>query len=489
MSRHVSFAIVLAGMTLGASAPCLAQKGPTRADAERTVRELIRVLSLGNQDTLRRFVEQRFLVSGPGSIPTEGRVERLSMLSSMLGKLDIREVNAGTGAEVSATVQSGTTEQWRRLTLWFDSTPPHRILRVGVRPAPAPDAPTRRLSDAEIVEQLRGYVERLAARDAFSGTVLLAKRGQPLYGAAFGEANKDYGVKNTMDTKFNLGSMNKMFTAVAVMQLAEAGKLSLDDTLGKFLKAGAMRPEVLSKVRVKHLLTHTSGLGSYFSPRWDSLSRTLFRSVDDWMGLIRDDSLEFEPGTRWSYSNTGMLVLGKVIEAASGKDYFEYIRERIYTPAGMANSDSYELDRVIRNLGIGYHSERTPRGDERRPNTFYHVLRGGPAGGGYSTVGDLTRFAVALVEGKLVSRDAVRQLTTPKPELSSPGYGYGFGIEENGRIVGHGGGFPGISAQLDIFVGEDYTLAVLSNYSMGAQPVVEKARALILAGRTPTASR
>jgi len=104
-------------------------------------------------------------------------------------------------------------------------------------------------------------------------------------------------------------------------------------------------------------------------------------------------------------------------------------------------------------------------------------------------VGDLTRFATALVEGKLVSRDGVKQLTTPKPEISSPRYGYGFGIEENGRIVGHGGGFPGISSQLDIFVDEDYTLAVMSNYSMGAQPVVEKGRALILAGRAPTASR
>ncbi len=446
-------------------------------------------MGVDNQDTLRRFVEQRFVVSGPGSVPVEGRVERLAMLGGMFGKLDIRDVSAAAGTEVSATVQSGRTEQWRQITLWFDSVPPHRILRVGLRPASAPDAPARRLSDAEIVEQLRAYVERMAKRDAFSGTVLLAKRGRPLYSAAFGEANKDYGVQNTIDTKFNLGSMNKMFTAVAVMQLAEAGKLSLDDTLGRFLKAGAMRPEVLSKVRVKHLLTHTSGLGSYFNPRWDSLSRTLFRSVDDWMGLIKDDALAFEPGTRWSYSNTGMLVLGKVIEAASGRDYFEYVREHIYTPAGMTNSDSYELDRVIKNLAIGYDIERTAKGAEYRPNTFYHVLRGGPAGGGYSTVGDLTRFAAALVEGKLVSRDGVKQLTTPKAELSSPRYGYGFGIEENGRIVGHGGGFPGINSQLDIFVEEDYTLAVMSNYSMGAQPVVEKGRALILAGRAPTASR
>ena len=200
------------------------------------------------------------------------------------------------------------------LALVLNDASPARILGLRYGPGRDPNAPTRRPSDAELVAQLKGYVERMASRDVFSGTVLLAKRGVPLYEDAFGEANKDFGVPNTIDTKFNLGSMNKMFTAVSVMQLVEAGKLSLDDTLGKFLPAGAMRPEVLSKVRVKHLLSHTSGLGSYFTDEWDRQSRALYRTVDDWMALIKSDSLQFEPGTRWSYSNTGMLVLVKVIE-------------------------------------------------------------------------------------------------------------------------------------------------------------------------------
>jgi CubicO group peptidase (beta-lactamase class C family) len=115
-----------------------------------------------------------------------------------------------------------------------------------------------------------------------------------------------------------------------------------------------------------------------------------------------------------------------------------------------------------------------------------HVIRGGPAGGGYSTVGDLTRFAEALKSGKLVSKESVRVLTTSKPELSSPDYGFGFGVQAGGRIVGHSGGFPGINSQLDIYVGEDYTIAVMSNYGGGAQPIIEKARALLLAGRMAT---
>ncbi len=389
------------------------------SSAEQTVRELVRVMNTGDRAALRSFIDQRFT----NDVPTDQRVGRFANIRDRFGEISIRSVDVSNASQPSALVQAGRTESWVRVTAFLDNGTPARINRVGFAPAADPNAPNRRLTDAEVVEQLEAYVKRLAARDVFSGTVMLAKAGKPLYQAAFGEANKDFGVKNTIDTKFNLGSMNKMFTAVATMQLVEAGKLSLDDTLGKFLRAGAMRPDVLSKVRVKHLLTHTSGLGSYFSEEWDRQSRARYRSVDDWMGLVKDETLQFEPGTRWSYSNTGMLVLGKVIEVASGKDYFDYIRERIAGPAGMTNTDAYELDRVNKNLAVGYEAERTPRGVEYRNNVFMHVIRGGPAGGGYSTVGDLTRFAEALKSGKLVSKEGVRVLTTPKPELSS-----GFGV-------------------------------------------------------------
>jgi CubicO group peptidase (beta-lactamase class C family) len=487
--RRIAFTASLVAAMHAAATSMSAQTPESRAPSESALRELVRIMNTGNRDTLARFVGERFVVAGPGAIPVEERVGRLSRLHSMFGDLTLRTVDSVAPARASGVAQASRTEAWRRVAVILDTAPPNRILRVGILPADAPDAPTRRLTDAQVVEQLRGYMERMARRDVFSGTVVVAKRGKPLFSGAYGEANKDFGVRNTVDTKFNLGSMNKMFTSVAIMQLAEAGKLSLDDTLGKFLPAGSMRADVLSKVRVKHLLTHTSGLGSYFSPRWDSLSRSMFRTVDDWMPLVKDETLQFEPGTRWAYSNTGMLLLGKVVESASGKDYFEYVRERIFQPAGMTSTDSYELDRVTKNLAVGYEREETPRGTQYRNNIFQHVIRGGPAGGGYSTVGDLTRFAVALQEGRLVSREGVRLLTTPKPELSSPDYGYGFGIDAGGRIVGHSGGFPGISAQLDIYLADDYTVAVLANYGGAAQPVIEKARTLLLAGRRETAAR
>jgi CubicO group peptidase (beta-lactamase class C family) len=452
--------------------------------AEETLRQLVRAMNGGDRAALERFVEARFLNDGPNSVPIRQRMANLGRLQALFGPLAIDRVEPRAGSEVSAIVQAERTEAWRRLTLFFAAGEPARITRVSLATmATPPDAPAKQLGDTELARQLEAYMKRMAAKDVFSGAVLLARNGKPLYRAAFGDANKDFGAKNTPETKFNLGSMNKMFTAVAVMQLVEAGKVSLEDPLGKFVQAGAMRADVLAKVRVKHLLTHTSGLGSYFTDEWDGLSRARFRSVDDWMALVKNDTLAFEPGTRWAYSNTGMLVLGKVIEAASGMDYFDYVRERIAKPAGMINTDAYELDRVNTNLAVGYEREETPNGVEWRNNVFMHVIRGGPAGGGYSTVDDLTRFAEALKAGKLVSAASYALLTTPKPELASPAYGFGFQIDLDGRAVGHSGGFPGIDSRLEFYPGEEYTFVVLSNYGFAVQPVLEKFRTMFFAGR------
>jgi len=478
--------LLLAGAA--SAAPAQAGRGGPDTPAARRLAELVRAVNTGSADSLRRYVSAGFSSASQARLPAEERVERLLDIYGSSGGLAVKEVESPSTTEASALVQGKRTESWGRLTVLVDGAAPHAIDRVGFGPASDPTVPARRLTDAEVVAQLKAHVERLAKSDDFSGTVLLAKHGKPLYSAAFGEANKDFGARNRLDTKFNLGSMNKMFTAVAVAQLAEAGKLSFDDSLGKFLPAGTMRPEVLAKVRIKHLLTHTSGLGSYFTPEWDAMSRARFRTVDDWMPLVKAESLQFEPGTRWSYSNTGMLVLGKVIEVATGQDYFHYVREHVYERAGMTNSDAYELDRVNPNLAVGYERRYTAAGVDVRNNIFVHVIRGGPAGGGYSTVEDLTRFAVALQSGRLVRPASVRLLTSPKPEVASPEYGYGFGVEEGGKIVGHSGGFVGINSQLDIYPAEGYTLAVMSNYGGGAAPVVAKARALLLAGRRATVS-
>jgi len=153
-------------------------------------------------------------------------------------------------------------------------------------------------------------------------------------------------------------------------------------------------------VRVEHLLSHTSGLGSYFNGTYDRMARQLLRKVDDYKPLVAEETLAFEPGTKAQYSNTGMLLAGAVIEAATGRDYFDVVRERVYAKAGMPNSDAYDIDLVVPNLAIGYSREWTASGPRWRANTFEHVIRGGPAGGGYSTAGDLLVFAEAIAAGE-----------------------------------------------------------------------------------------
>jgi CubicO group peptidase (beta-lactamase class C family) len=342
-------------------------------------------------------------------------------------------------------------------------------------------APLEPLSEEEVVAELKAFVERLADADAFSGTVLLARDGEMLFKGAYGLASKRFMVPNRIDTKFNLGSMNKMFTGVAIAQLVQKGELSLDDPLSEFLSEDWLPLAITERIKIKHLLTHTSGLGSYFNDKFAESSRLLFRELDDYKSLVAEDTLAFEPGTDRRYSNTGMFLLGVVIEKVTGQSYFDYVRESIYEPAGMTNTGCYEMDKPVPNLAIGYSKEGSGDEPEWTNNIFKHVVKGGPAGGGFSTVEDLLKFDVALRSHRLLDPEYTEMVWTGKPELNSPDYGFGFGVSgtpEN-RIVGHAGGFPGINSNLSMFLDTGFTSVVMSNYDMGAHPIASKIEELL----------
>lgn len=383
-----------------------------------------------------------------------------------------------------AIVRDKLSGGWHGIILSVAKDPPHKIEGLGFSPArppkelPAAGGP---LSQADALREFDATVKKLAQADVFSGAVLLARQGQALYRAAFGEANKSCGAANQPDTKFNLGSMNKMFTAVSIAQLAEAGKLRYDDPAGKYLDGAWLPSSTLEKFQIRHLLTHTSGLGDYFNDDYMKSSRDRFRNLEDFQELINGSKLEFEPGARHRYSNTGYLLLGAVVEKASGLAYDDYVRQHIFEKAGMPNTAAYEVDAVVPNLALGY---SPAPGGGWRSNILQHVAKGGPAGGGYSTVDDLWAFSQALQGGKLVSAKTLDLMTSPKDDVHSPEYGYGFGLASQsplGRKFGHGGGFPGISSLLDIHPDSGWTIIILSNYDGGSQPV--HAKALELLGR------
>ena len=399
-------------------------------------------------------------------------------LARRTGGLEVVRIERATDTEIEVTARERATQAWLHVRFGVEAAPPHKIALVGLRPGEAPDdaLPRDKLADAEVAKQLGAYVDKLAADDRFSGTVLLARNGTPLLEKAHGLASRAWNAPMRVDTKLNLGSMNKMFTAVAIMQLVEKGKVGLDDKVGKHLPDFA-NPAVRDTVTVRQLLTHTSGLGSYFDDRFEE-KKLRIREVADYLPLIAEEKLAFAPGSKWSYSNSGFIVLGAIVEKVSGENYFDYVREHIYKPAGMKDTDCYDVDRDTPNLASGY--TRDDAGNWRS-NIFMHTVRGGPAGGGYSTVGDLLRFATALKAGTLLAPALVKEMTTGKVAAQMGKYAFGFGEEvlRGHRIVGHSGGFPGINSNLDVFWDDGWVVAVMANVDMGAMPVVQKARELI----------
>ncbi|HMG34279.1 MAG TPA: serine hydrolase domain-containing protein [Blastocatellia bacterium] len=489
LSQTKKFTLVLL-LTCSFAVAGASQTAQSETPALRRAKEFVKLLDSGNRAELRKYAGENFAPNFL-NIPMEQHLDFLSSVHDFTRGVEFHSVQAEKPNEVTALLKARLTGEWLAVVVRVEPQAPYRIAGLGLRQPkpPASEQSARKLTNEQVAQELDAFVRKLVDADLFSGTVLLAKDGVPIFKGAYGIANKDFNVPNRIDTKFNLGSMNKMFTAVAIAQLVERGKLSFDDPLAKYIpdfpdKASA------EKIKIKNLLTHTAGLGGYFSKQWSESSRALYRTVDDMMKrAAADEKLQFEPGTKWQYSNTGMLVLGAVIEKVTGQSYYDYVRENITKPAAMINSDCYELDKVNPNLAVGYDKEFSDAGVSFKNNIFMHVLRGGPQGGGYSTVEDLLKFAVALRSNKLVGAEYVKLLLSPKPELNSPGYGYGFQIETDAQIAGHGGGFPGINSNLDMFLGSGWTAIVMSNYSRGAQPVQEKMRALVASTLDARASK
>jgi len=325
------------------------------------------------------------------------------------------------------------------------------------RPSSAVDLVLHRLTQAQALAALADHAAERARADEFAGAVLVARHGKVLLNDAWGRADRKAGTANTPATRFRIGSMNKMFTAVATLQLVEAHKLALDDPIGQHLP-GYPNKEVAAKVTVRHLLTHTGGTGDIFGPEFDQ-HRLQLREHRDYLKLYGWRGLSFEPGSRFEYSNYGFVLLGALIEHVSGMSYYDYVDDHVFRRAGMRSTGSLPEAVDVPNRAVGY--MRTSPGGSWEPNTDTLPWRGTSAGGGYSTVGDLLRFAQALESGTLISKATLAQATRPRQQQ----YGYGFGMQGQGRLgsYGHGGGAPGMNGELRILPELGYIVVSLSN--------------------------
>lgn len=404
----------------------------------------------------RKFVQKNW----PSGVKL---IERMRGFREMTGGFDLRKVEASsTSVKLVVLVQERDSDQFARLMLDVEAASQHNISHFTLRAIPRPAEFTLpHMSIDNLILAVRDKLQHKPAVDRFDGAVLIAKNGKPVFAQAYGLADREHKTANTIETRFRIGSMNKMFTAVATLQLAQAGKLRLEDPIGKYL-VDYPNKDLAGKVTVHQLLTHTGGTGDIFGPEYDA-HRLELRTLDDYVNLYGKRAPIFAPGSRWEYSNYGFVLLGVLIQKVSGQNYYDYVRQHIYEPAGMTSTGSEPENQAVAGRSIGY---TTVKG-KLVPNTDTLPYRGSSAGGGYSTVQDLLRFANALQENKLLNAQYVQLLTVGKVDMNGTGlrYAYGFGDRTvNGtRCFGHNGGAPGMNGDLEVCAGGRYVVAVLAN--------------------------
>ena len=331
--------------------------------------------------------------------------------------------------------------------------------------------------------ELGPWLDERAKRGAFSGTVLVAKAGTPIYTASFGMADRARGVANGIDTRFNLGSMNKMWTAIAIAQLVEQGKIDLDATVGRYVP-DLPNQSIRETVKVRHLLSHTSGMGSYFRNGFVR-NQTYANTAADLVPFYADEPLSFTPGARMQYSNAGFALLGLIIEKVSGQSFYDYMKRNVIDRAGMARAAYVDVRSRPTDIAIGY--AKPEGGGEAAPNWNRIEQRSSPAGGAYASAPDLVAFSRALWSGKLASAATIAQFTTGQVAMGpSMQYAFGFGVGRRGtwRHVGHNGGAPGVNAEFTMFPDQGIDVVVLANMDGPAASEVIRHITATLTGTT-----
>lgn len=447
-ARLLSTLVLLALTTASPGRAASPRAGTTLPDTAlgRRAAAYFAAFGAGSDEAMRAFFTEHLSAEALQRRPAEERLGMTRRIRADLGTLTPHEVLSESPTRLEVLVQAAG-DRWLSFDFEAEPAEPHRLLGIRITPAPSPqERAAAPKSVAELAPALDHWLAAATAADQFAGSVLVTRAGATLYQKAFGLASREYGVPNTVETRFNLGSINKLMTRAAIAQLVEKGLLSPGDTVGKLLPDYPNR-DAAAKVTVQQLLDMRSGIGDFFGPRFADTPKGRIRTIRDYLPLFAADPLLFEPGTDERYSNGGYVVLGAIVEKVSGQDYFTYVRDKILAPAGMTSTDWFEADAPTPNVASGY-----TRGDDTRlrNNIYTRPARGSSAGGGYSTVGDMASFVAALRGGKLLSA-ASMQLFFPML------------VDLKAGSLGFAGGAPGISAGLEVDVPTDTVVVVLTN--------------------------
>lgn len=310
--------------------------------------------------------------------------------------------------------------------------------------------------------------------DLFSGTVLVAEQGEIIYAEALGEANKESHAPNTLETRFNIGSVQKPFIAILIMQLSQEGKLDLNDPLSKFFPDCPF--PTASKIRIKHLLNHTSGLGDYRRHENYQVQADSFLNIEDVLPLVYAQPPAIKPGKEWKYSNTGYLFLKAIIENVTGMKLKNVLEQRILHPLGMDQTALFSGGDTLSFRAAGYKLAEDGWTYERvleEPSAY--------AGGGiYTTVMDLFKLDQALYTEELLNENAKKIMFSPVKPSSYYGYGWIVVSFAHTPVIYHGGRSGGFNSEFRRYPEKGYTIIVLSNYPDAAYELANKIDCMLL---------
>ncbi len=417
--------------------------------------EWLEVFNRGDAAALKAYLREA--MPGDRSAP-----DLLVDVRGTTGPLIPFKVTAPTPNAVSVVLAEKDTDSFDEITLLVEAAEPHRITllqpRMVPRPPTAPPLPV--LSEAQLLSALKAKLDRDTAAGVFSGVLLLAKDGKPIFQYASGQEDRARGVPMTLQSRLGLASIGKLFTTVAVMQLAEAGKIDLDAPVGRYLP-DYPNATVAAKVTVNELLTHTGGTGDMFGPELDR-HRDELRTPADYIARLGARDPQFEPGSRRGYSNFGFIILGRIVERVSGQTWGDYLRDHVFTPADMSGAGTLPRTAAVPRRALGY----TLVDGRMAPAAEIGGFGPTPAGGSYATAGDLLKFTNALTAGRLLDAAHTDLLLRGQAKIGGKTYPYDVtGQAENGAVfVGHQGGGPGANGDLRAFPGNGYTLVILSNF-------------------------
>ena len=335
-------------------------------------------------------------------------------------------------------------------------------------------SPRQAAAGEDIQLKIDEYIRAYEEMNVFSGSALVAKDGKVLLEKGYGKADDKNDIQNTQNTKFRIGSLTKSFTAMAVMQLEEKGKLSLDDKLTKFI------PDYPNgdKITIHNLLTHTSGIFDHtYLPDYDTQRRVKVCSIEKTISTFKDKPLQFEPGSKFEYSNSNYILLGLIIEQTSGQTYGQYIEEQIFKPLAMNNSGFEYPDRSYENFALGYVIE-----NDEITRAKSRVMSNGHASGAlYSTVRDMYLWDRALYTTKLIGRDGLDKMFEP----FKGDYGYGWVIDRlcDRKTIRHGSDSDGYRTNMTRFPDDDVCIIIFSNLENALETKISEDVAAIIFGK------